>query len=135
MPPPPGPPAGPPGPAGLPGRLSVVVASGRALELAASVETLRRGRSATLRGVLEAFANPAGGARGQRLEVQQRTGSNPAYRTLRRVSSGRSGRFALRVRPRRTTFYRARVAQTASCLGAISNRERVGVTVPRRRGR
>jgi len=133
-PPPAGPagPLGPQGPPGLTGGAYTMAAAGRALELTASPAKLRRGRRGRLRGVLEAFANAGGCARGQRVVIQRRTGRAPVYRTLKRVKTNRRGGFTLTVRPRRTTTYRARVGQTPTCLGAISNRERVKVTKPRR---
>jgi hypothetical protein len=49
------------------------------------------------------------------------------YTTIRTVTTGNSGAFALRTRPRATVVYRARVGQTASCLGAVSDRRVVSV--------
>jgi FG-GAP repeat len=132
--PPAGPPAGPQGPAGPPGPAGGVTAlAGRTLELARSRGSLRRGQSVLLRGTIEAFANASRCEPGQQVLLQSRAPGRSRYRTLARLRTNRAGDFQRRLRPLRTAVYRARVEQTAECLGAVSNRELVGVRAARRR--
>jgi hypothetical protein len=138
-PPPPLPagPAGPQGPAGAaapappPAPATVQALAGRTLELAASPETVRRGARTRLRGALEAFSDEAACTRGVSVRVQRRTSSTPRYTTFTTARTNRQGDFSLRVRPSRTTFYRAVVSQTSRCMGAASAREKVSVMRPR----
>lgn len=120
--------AGAPGPAGTPARTLI----GRGLEIAASRERVLRGRRITLRGTLEAFATAPACVGVQSIEVQRR-GRGAVYRTFARVRTNGKGNFSLRVRVRRTSFYRARIAQSGDCLGAVSPREKV--TAVRRRSK
>ena len=130
----PGAPAGPRGPAGAPGTPgSATTRAGRHIELVASRSRIRRGRLVRLRGVVEAFANAAACERGQRVSIQRRRAGSLRYRTFKRVRIARRGVFGLRVRPRRTYVYRARLSGTGRCLGAVSNRKRVTVVRRSRR--
>lgn len=110
-----------------PGVATAPTRAGRSLELSATRASIRRGRRVLLRGVLETFADEAGCVPGQLVELQRRTPGSARHRTFRSVRTDNDGDFSLRVRPGRTTLYRARVDETATCLGAVSNRERVGV--------
>jgi hypothetical protein len=124
-PPPPPPPVAPPAPPAPPATPTVL--AGRSLELAVSKTTVRRGQRFTLRGLLEAFANRSACEAKQSVKVQFRLPGRTRYGTLRIVTTNGNGAFSLRVKPRRTYVYRARVEQTASCLGAVSDRRVVKV--------
>jgi len=135
-PPPPAPPdttgpQGPQGPTGATGPAGrsggSLTLAGRTLDVAPSRSKVREGSRVRLRGVLEAFADPSECESGQSVEIQRRSPRSPVYRTFRRVETGRSGRFSLRFKPSKTRIYRARVPQTANCLGAASSGERVTV--------
>lgn len=117
-PPPPGPPAPPPPAAAL---------AGRALELVAAPARVARGRSVRLKGTLEAFANEARCQAGQQIDIQRRAVTASRYATIARVRTDANGSFASSARADRTAFFRARVAQDAECLGAVSQREQVEV--------
>lgn len=117
-PPPPAPPVAPAPPAAL---------SGRALELVATPASIARGRSVRLRGTLEAFADEARCQAGQEVEIQRRAVTATRYVTIARVRSAADGSFTGSARADRTSFFRARVAQGAACLGAVSPREQVAV--------
>jgi len=124
-PPPPGTP-GPRGPAGPPGPPGPTLA-GRTLETAVSRSRVSPGGRVKLRGVLEAFANPAACESTQRVSLQRRRPGSLRYRTFKRVTTSTSGRFAAVLHPTATRIYRARVRQTGECLGAASVGERVRV--------
>ena len=95
--------------------------------MASRARVPRRGR-VRLRGLLEAFADPAGCRRRQRVELQRRPLGRLRFERIARVRTGADGSFALRIRPVATGVYRARIGQTAACLGATSAAERVTVT-------
>jgi hypothetical protein len=133
-PPPTTPPAGPTGPAGPAGPQGgtgpTATIAGRTLELVSSAGTIRRGRRVSLRGALDAFANPSACQNGQVVEIQRRSAHSPVYHTFARRTTDANGAFLLRAKPRSTTVYRARVAQSEACLGAASGGERVTVRRP-----
>jgi FG-GAP repeat protein len=138
-PPPPGL-AGPAGGGGGGAGPAAVVLAGRSVSLAASKNRVRAGRRARVRrvrlsGVVEAFSNEAQCVPRQRVQLQRRRPGRPRYRTFARRTTDRRGGFSARFRPRRTYVYRARVGQTASCHGAVSESERVTVTRKKRSSR
>jgi len=107
--------------------------AGRALSLAASKARIRRGRRVTLRGVLEAFSSEAACVPNQEIALQRRRVGRARYFTFATRRTDADGDFAARLRPRRTFVYRARVGDSSSCAGAVSERERVDVRrAPRR---
>lgn len=121
-PPPPPPPATAPPPPLPPAALA-----GRALELVAASSKVRRGRSVRLDGTLEAFTNAARCEAGQEVEIQRRSLGQRRYATVARVRTNTRGGFSTMARATRSSFFRARVAQAAECLGTVSQRERVDV--------
>ena len=116
-PPPPAPPAPP----------VQTALAGRALELVAASSQVRRGRSVRVTGTLEAFTNAARCQAGQEVEIQRRAITTARYATVARVRTNAEGDFTSTVRPTRSSYLRARVAQDAECLGAVSQRERVDI--------
>ena len=135
--PPPPPPAGPPGPQGAPGASGAAASAqallGRALELAASPDTIRRGSRARLRGSIEAFVDGESACvSGVTVRLQRRSAASARYKGFATAKTNRAGDFSLRVKPAQTTFYRAVVGQTSQCLGAASSREKVTVRRARR---
>ena len=136
VPPPPPPlpqgPAGPAGPAGGGtggGTTAAAVLAGRTVDLDASRTTVRRGGTIRLRGVVEAFANPAACEAGQSVQIQQRTLTGSRFRTFRTVRTSGAGTFQTpSIRVTSTRLYRARVLQSDACEGAQSARERVVVS-------
>jgi hypothetical protein len=126
----PAPPAQPqPGPpvAGGGAPVVAVAAAGRTIELDASRNVVRSGSRVALRGVVEAFANAAGCQSGQPVDLQVRRSGDPRYTTLAQVRTDSEGNFAATITPRSTALYRARIAQTAACLGAVSNSQTIAV--------
>gem|GEM_PF-6239410 len=127
----PGAPAGPAGSQGAAGPSgAALTAAGRTLELTASSSRVRRGRSVSLQGALEAFTDAATCERNQSVALQRRSRRSARYTTFARVRTNAGGNFARTFKPTATYLYRARVSQTSACLGASSNRETV-VVVPR----
>ncbi|MDQ6750352.1 MAG: integrin alpha [Actinomycetota bacterium] len=119
-----GPGVGPQGPAGP---TTVVTLAGRDLELVAKSGRVRRGRSATLRGAVEAFSNQATCETGQTVLLQRRPPSAVRYTTIARLKTDRNGNFARTFKPTSSGVYRARVSQSSQCLGATSNRASITV--------
>ena len=128
-PPPPPPVTGPPGAPGAPGAPGTPggALSGRALELVAAQSSVARGRSVRLNGTLEAFANEARCQAGQTVEIQRRTGTTSRYTTIASARTAADGSFSSSVLATRSAFVRARIAQDAACLGAVSQREQIQV--------
>jgi hypothetical protein len=67
--------------------------------------------------------------------LQLRRPTSPRFQTFARRTSASNGSFAIRLKPRRTFVYRARVEQSAQCLGTVSNREVVTVVAPKKKGK
>ena len=88
---------------------------------------MRRRQRLSLRGRLEAFANPAGCEARQVVQIQRRPLRSVTFRTFATRRTSRTGTFSLATRPTASYVYRARVAQSDDCHGAVSNRERVRV--------
>jgi hypothetical protein len=134
----PAPPAPTPTPGAGAGGSQAVVLAGRSVSLAASKNRVRarrraRARRVRLSGVVEAFSNEAQCVPRQRVQLQRRRPGRPRYRTFARRTTNRRGGFSARFRPRRSYVYRARVGQTPSCHGAVSESERVTVVRKNRR--
>ena len=127
----PGPPAGPPGPRGERGPAAPARA-GRTLELLVSRTRVRRGGRVTFSGVLEAFANTSSCVPRQVVALQRRRPRSARYQTFATARTTRNGAFRRRLRIRSSFVYRARVAQTGQCLGAVSPRTAVSVSRGRR---
>jgi hypothetical protein len=125
---PPPPPAPPPAPPPPPAQPEAVASAGRTLELVASRTRVRRGSSVRLTGTLEAFSNAAGCQADQDVEIQRRSVRTAGYATIARVRTDAGGNFTAAPSTTRTSFFRARVAQSAACAGAVSAREQVDVT-------
>jgi hypothetical protein len=116
-----------------PGSTTVIPLAGRTIELEASRTQIRLGAQVTLRGVVEAFASNVRCERNQTVDIQRRRRGTLLYRSLPNrllpnrvpLSTNRAGTFSLKLRPTGTYYYRARLAQSTYCIGAVSPREQV----------
>ena len=88
---------------------------------------MRRRQRLTLRGRLEAFANLSGCRARQTVQIQRRRPRSVTFRTFATRRTSVTGTFSVATRPTATYVYRARVSRSATCEGAVSNRERVTV--------
>jgi FG-GAP repeat len=104
----------------------------RRLVLKADRKRVRKFGSFRLRGVLRASANRAVCQRRQKIALQRRKASGGRFQTFDVAVTRASGRFTARQVGERTYVYRARVAQTARCMGAVSKTAKVSIL--RRRG-
>ena len=102
-------------------------ASGRTIDLVVSPARIQRGDSARLDGTLESHAGTTACQADQEVEIQSRARAATRYTTIARVRTSADGAFSTTAAPTRSSYYRARVAETASCLGTVSPRERVNV--------
>ena len=113
------------------------VLAGRGIEIEASTNRIVRAsgrrRSARIAGDVDAFANKSACERNQRVSLQRRLPGSMRYRTFKFVRTSAGGTFSTRTVPTRTYLYRARLARSAQCQGAVSNRERVTVVTRRSR--
>lgn len=117
------------------GSSTVIPLAGRTIELEASRTKIKLGAQITLRGVVEAFANKVRCERNQTVDIQRRRRGSLRYRSLPNrllpnrvaLSTSSAGTFSLKLRPDATYYYRARLAQSTYCIGAVSPREQVVV--------
>ncbi|MGI8511935.1 MAG: integrin alpha [Solirubrobacteraceae bacterium] len=139
--PPPPPGVSPPPPIGVPPPVSqngtVPVLAGRTITLAPSATKVSRPRSGKPRavkldGVVEAFSNRQGCEPGQTVALQRRRPGSARYGTFASRRTNARGEFSAKFTPRATYFYRARVGQSQTCLGAVSERERIDVVAPKK---
>jgi FG-GAP repeat len=116
-----------------PGDDTVVIARVlRRLVLRADRKRVRRNRSFRLRGTLSASANRRVCQRRQKIALQRRRASGGRFQTFDVAVTRASGRFTAKQIGARTYVYRARVSQTARCMGAVSKTAKVSIL--RRRG-
>jgi FG-GAP repeat len=106
---------------------TTAVLAGRNIEIEASRSRITAGTQVTLRGVIDAFTNEVRCERNQSVEIQRRRRGTALYRTLTRVRTNGGGSFRLKIKPQATYYYRARLSQSAYCIGAVSPREQVTV--------
>jgi hypothetical protein len=113
---------------------AATVLAGRHLEILLGTDKTFRNRSFKFSGLLEAFSNPSACQAHQAIKIQRRSPGSLSYKTLKTVSTSTDGRFSLRLTATGTAVYRARADQTAACLGAISDTQKLTV-VPKPRKR
>jgi len=125
---------GAPGAAGPGGGSAATVLAGRTVDLDASSNKVKRNRSVQLKGVVEAFASPAACQAGQSVLLQRRAQKSGTFATFQTVKTSARGTFqSSKFKVTSTKLYRARVRQTAACLGAQSSRELVTVTAVKKK--
>ena len=99
----------------------------RGVSLVPSKRKLRRNTLLRLKGVLKASNGPASCRSHQKIAIQRRDLRGGGFQTFEVAVTARSGSFKSSVRPVRTYVYRARVSQTARCMGATSKGAKVVV--------
>jgi hypothetical protein len=92
----------------------------RRLALVPSKRRLSRGKALNLKGSLKASAGQRSCQVRQKIAIQRRRLTGGRYQTFEVAVTSRSGRFSAGTRPSRSYLYRARVSQTARCMGATS---------------
>ncbi len=99
----------------------------RRLDMKPSKRRIKSGSSLRLRGRLRTSAGQASCQRRQKIALQRRKLRSRRYQTFEVAVTARNGRFSLRTRPGRSYRFRARVSQTARCMGATSRATKVVV--------
>ena len=94
----------------------------RTLQLDASKRKVPKGKKVTLRGAM-ASANPACAAN-QEVSLERKRKGGP-FKDFATATSAGDGSFSLKTPVRKTTTYRAELAENAACLGDLSNTEKV----------
>ena len=92
-----------------------------------SKRRLKRRSALRLNGSLRASASQATCQRRQKIAVQRRKLSGGRFQTFEVAVTTKTGSFQTSTRPDRTYLYRARVSQTARCMGATSKAAKVVV--------
>ena len=83
--------------------ISLAATSSSGSRIAASARSVEYGEAVTLRGAFPGASNAP-------IEVHQRAKGSQSWRTVRRARTGADGRYAVRVRPRRSGHWRATLA-------------------------
>ena len=104
----------------------------RRLTLNASPRRVQRLRSFRLRGRLTASTNRSACQNRQKIALQRRKRGG-RFQTFEVAVTRASGAFTAKTIAERTYTYRARVSQTARCMGALSNKAKVAVVRKSRR--
>ncbi len=99
----------------------------RQLRMKPSKRQISRGAALRFKGNLRASAGQPGCQRRQKIAIQRRKISGGRFQTFDVAITRAKGDFKASTRPRRSYLYRARVSQTAGCIGATSARARVVV--------
>jgi hypothetical protein len=116
-----------------PGSGNVVVARVlRRLVLKTNRKRVKKYGVIRLSGKLSASSNRSVCQSGQKVAIQRRKGSRGRFQTFELAFTRKSGAFSVRSVAERTYTYRARVTQTARCMGAVSKGAKVSLA---RRGR
>jgi hypothetical protein len=92
-----------------------------------SRRSIRRGAALRLTGSLKASAGQTACQRRQKVAIQRRKLSGGRFQTFDVAVTTSRGAFKASTRPSRSYLYRAKVSQTAGCMGATSNRATVRV--------
>ena len=99
----------------------------RRLVLTSNRKRVRKGSSIRLRGTLSASANRSVCQRRQKIALQRRRASGGRFQTFEVALTRATGKFTARAIAERTFVYRARVSQTARCMGAVSKTAKVSI--------
>jgi hypothetical protein len=99
----------------------------RRLTLVPSRHRLSRGKKLGLKGSLKVSASQAGCQVRQKIALQRRKLSGGRFQTFDVAVTAKDGGFKAATRPSRSYLFRARISQTARCMGATSKREKVVV--------
>jgi hypothetical protein len=97
----------------------------RGLTLVPNKRRVGKNRLVRLNGVLRVSGGPASCRSRQKIAIQRRKVSGGRFQTFEVAVTARSGSFRTSTRPLRTYLYRARVSQTARCMGATSKTAKV----------
>jgi hypothetical protein len=104
----------------------------RRLSLTTNRKRVRKDATIRLRGRLSASGNRSVCQKRQKIALQRRRASGGRFQTFEVALTRRTGRFTARAIAERTFVYRARVSQTARCMGAVSKTAKVSIL--RKRG-
>jgi FG-GAP repeat len=104
----------------------------RRLVLKSPSKRVRKNATIRLRGTLSASGNRSVCQRRQKIALQRRKASGGRFQTFEVALTRANGAFTARATAVRTYVYRARVSQTARCMGAVSKTAKVSIL--RKRG-
>jgi hypothetical protein len=99
----------------------------RRLVLTPNRKRVRKNASIRLRGKLSASANRSACQNRQKIALQRRRASRGRFQTFEVALTRATGKFTARAIAERTFVYRARVSQTARCMGAVSKTAKVSI--------
>ena len=104
----------------------------RRLVLKSTRKRVRKNATFRLRGSLTASANRSVCQNREKIALQRRKPAGGRFQTFDVAVTRASGAFTARAVAERTYVYRARVSQTARCMGALSKAAKVSILRQRR---
>jgi hypothetical protein len=126
-----------PGPGSIANGWSVTVTApvrvDRTLTLDTNKGKVEKGRKVRLTGQIDSPQNQQACEPGQTVDIQRKRKGQPdtAYKTVEQVVTDATGNFSDKERVRKTSIYRAQLAETATCDDGLSNTEKVKVKKPK----
>ena len=99
----------------------------RRLVLKSASKRVRKNATIRLRGTLSASGNRSVCQNRQKIALQRRRASGGRFQTFEVALTRATGKFTARATATRTYVYRARVSQTARCMGAVSKTAKVSI--------
>ena len=99
----------------------------RRLVLKSPGKRVRKNARIRLRGTLSASGNRSVCQNRQKIALQRRRASGGRFQTFEVALTRATGKFTARATATRTYVYRARVSQTARCMGAVSKTAKVSI--------
>jgi hypothetical protein len=112
-------------PEGPPPELQLTV--GRALTLDANKKKVQKGKKVLLSGLLEVTPEEPACESAQPIDLQRKRREEPDFTTFGQIQTDAQGAFSAKVKVKKTSDYRAGVAETGVCTGGLSDTERVKV--------
>jgi hypothetical protein len=100
---------------------------GRPVTLDANKSKVKRGSKVRLSGHVDAADNETACESGQTVDLQRKRPKRTAFRTFAQAETDAEGDFSRKKKLKKTTLFRARVPETATCDDGLSNTERVKV--------
>jgi hypothetical protein len=97
------------------------------LTLDANKNKVKKGKRVTLSGRLTELARQGECQSAQTVQLQRKRPRQTTFTTVMQLQADTAGNFSTKRKVNKTFQYRAEVAETATCLGGLSNTEKVKV--------
>jgi len=101
--------------------------AGRSLTFDANKNKVKKGKKVTLSGQITELLSQGECQANQTVELQRKRPSQTTFTTIEQLTTDSAGAFSAKRKVKRTFEYRARVPETTTCGGQVSNTEKVKV--------